>query len=811
MVAAPGSYEFSVTAVNPFDEGEASDHSSPVVVTDDHFAVPLREGSETVGKGTEGSANGSTLLQGSDGAAVEGEEGGSDEAPPPTLSDMMSGGAPAIGLIEPSFMLSDTGAPTRAVGAERRTSVLLAPSGPLEDPTPPLVSSPEELLSGGALDTWHAMADLRANPNGCAARLEQLRSHYNASLKSLAVPGHPPMPSSEGFAAYDSAAKVLRGCPKPLMPVQLSVGLSLAAKEIAYGVGTRKIEGVTVSLSGPPAEQARLASTLLHPSTISLASLHAAGDISVRDGSGIVNEWTSLKTLAEAAAPAAPPPLVKADGSSDEFLFDVATTAAKYILNDPAKPVSEIGFAVLLAYQHNNGELVLAQMLGADGDADRVSRRVLLSDSAVVGGVGQAPHPTLGRVVCLLVCSRPVTDAAPADLMSAWDAFASKAGGAKAGRRFSLAVGTPDGGDWANASAGSVPAAGGDGRIGTAGTATSVTSKADVEAALAAALSCPTEVSGTSAAAQSRYRALDPSKLGEYMAGAGGKVSLAQAAVETVVMEGVNVKVALVTPPTRHLTTASNTPCIRFNHSAGHVQARLRRKGDPKDPSIHGAGCFTQTRSDRASVEMFLPGPGEFELDVDIDTTADGEYVPLLTYTVSSLAPEATEASHKMHHTLDSSTLLSLAKASASGSPPPSLDVASDACLSYFPETMFRAQFHYMHTPRRGVLDPTWNDFVVEVVHVDSTVGVIIVNEGEQFALEKLPYADIWAGSVLLRPGTCFVAAASPGGQELEPIFRFRVGGHVHHHAPAAARPAARPRPAIRDLFDSGSDAEDSD
>lgn len=68
----------------------------------------------------------------------------------------------------------------------------------------------------------------RANPPAYAALLQNMRRYYNGNM--LQLPGQTPILTNEGVRAVDEAIRFLKST-KPLPPLSISKGMSLAAKD----------------------------------------------------------------------------------------------------------------------------------------------------------------------------------------------------------------------------------------------------------------------------------------------------------------------------------------------------------------------------------------------------------------------------------------------------------------------------------------------------------------------------------------------------------------------------------------------------
>ena len=80
----------------------------------------------------------------------------------------------------------------------------------------------------------------RTNPTAYADWLESMKQYYSGNV--LQLPNHPPILTQEGVQAVDEAIGVLRAL-RPLPPLQLSVGMSMAARDHANDIGSKGIVG----------------------------------------------------------------------------------------------------------------------------------------------------------------------------------------------------------------------------------------------------------------------------------------------------------------------------------------------------------------------------------------------------------------------------------------------------------------------------------------------------------------------------------------------------------------------------------------
>ncbi|MDY6786232.1 MAG: CAP domain-containing protein [Cyanobacteriota bacterium] len=80
----------------------------------------------------------------------------------------------------------------------------------------------------------------RTNPSAYADWLENIKQYYSGNV--LQLPNQPPIRTQEGVQAVDEAIDVLRSL-APLPPLQLSVGMSMAARDHANDMGSKGLVG----------------------------------------------------------------------------------------------------------------------------------------------------------------------------------------------------------------------------------------------------------------------------------------------------------------------------------------------------------------------------------------------------------------------------------------------------------------------------------------------------------------------------------------------------------------------------------------
>jgi uncharacterized protein YkwD len=125
--------------------------------------------------------------------------------------------------------------PIQARAAVDVPNTLLPDSGQLAQIAPP---------NGNLTDLeQQAIAEMnraRTNPTAYADWLESLKPYYRGNV--LQLPNQPPIRTQEGVKAVNEAIALLRSL-RPLTPLQLSVGMSMAARDHANDIGSKGIVG----------------------------------------------------------------------------------------------------------------------------------------------------------------------------------------------------------------------------------------------------------------------------------------------------------------------------------------------------------------------------------------------------------------------------------------------------------------------------------------------------------------------------------------------------------------------------------------